>query len=115
MAAILQTAGPVSTYLAINSNWKFLNATAHDFHEAAAELEEIGLGIVICTGTRRKSAKVFLKKNPSEVQDILAWNLDLCDADFYQRRFSARPSKKITWNIRSYLVSKGLVSKKQFM
>ena len=115
MAAILLTAGPVSTSRAVNVNWKFLLITSRQFKEAAIELEKLGFGSVVTLGTRGRAQDVFVKKQPSEVELVVESNLDLCSHDVYNARFNCRPSKVIGWNVRAALVAKGLVSKKQFM
>ncbi len=115
MAAILQTAGPASTYQAINSNWKHLNINSHHFEEAATHLQEMGFGTYVTTRnyfTRGSPPiRVFIKKDPIDVQTALAANLDLCTPEIYQDRFYRRPTKVISRNVRAFLVSKGLVSK----
>ena len=118
MAAILQTAGPVSTHQAIKCNWKHLNVTAQDFKEAATELDHLGFGSFITTagqGGCGVGSKAFVKNEPQHVQEALEANLDLCSPDVYSKRYHCRPSKIINWKIRSYLVSKGLVSQKKFL
>ena len=93
--------------------------SAEGFKEAAVELEQMGFGTFITANVasvRRGSAsKIFLKKNPEDVQEALLANPDLCTPELYETQFRLPASKNIGWHIRSFLVSKGLVSKKMFL
>ena len=110
---ILQTAGPVSTSEALRRNWKFCRCvTVKQFQAAAAELEAARLGYL---KTVHKSRLVFIKKPPAEVMEILRENPSLCSPEVYESRYNMPAPKSIEWNIRSSLVSMGLVAQKQFM
>ena len=116
MAAILQTAGPVSIRRAVASNWKFLKATGKMFKEAAVELEQIGFGSVVTISANKCGlSDVFVKKKPEDVEMALVNNKDLCTPDRYSTRFHSQASRHITLNMRATLVAQGLVLKKQFM
>ena len=116
MAAILQTAGPVSIRQAVASNWKFLKATGKMFKEAAVELEQIGFGSVVTISANKGGVSdVFVKKKPEDVEMALINNEDLCTPDGYSKRFHSAASKVVNWNVRAALVSKGIVLQKQFM
>ena len=120
MAAILQTAGPVSTCQALRWNWKFLSsATVQQFRAASMELEAANLGqLVTLPSKARKEGSgvlVFVKKAPIDAALHLLQFPDLCSVAMYETRYERPSSKSITWNIRSQLVSMGLVSQKQFM
>ena len=115
MMAVLQTAGPASTHVAIRSNWRFLRAaTIKQFLGAATELEKLGFGRVVQL-TGRLTQKIFLKKSPDEVQELLAANPDLCSPDIHRERYQCQATKKIGWQIRAQLISMRLVSEKQFL
>ncbi|XP_072015222.1 uncharacterized protein [Amphiura filiformis] len=111
--AILQTAGPVSTTESLRRNWKFLRAvTVKQFQLAASELESAHLGNVVTVG---RSRLVFIKKPPEEVTHILERNPNLCTLETHEWRYHLPAPKNIEWSIRSSLVERGLVSRKQFM
>lgn len=117
MAAIMQTAGPVSTPATIRQNWKFLNnATANDFVEAAQSLEEMGLGehknVLLSRGL---PSKVFIKRKPEEALEVLSANPDLCDFKTYSKRYARSPTVSVGLSLRSKLVAMKLVAPKQMM
>ena len=114
MTAILQTLGPVSTSVALRSNWKFLkSSTVPQFFAAGQELEKLGLGSLVQLSGG--SLKVFVKNNPSDVQHILEAHPEICQPHLYDERYHRPATKMISWKIRSRLIDMGLVSEKQFM
>ena len=120
MAAITQTAGPVSTPQSINWNWKFQGACAStdEFLAAATALEQAGFGHVASYKANLKGgrdAKVYIKGKPEDVMPLLCANPDLCDPEIYQQRYAQLPPKSIGLQLRTKLVSLKLVSQKQMM
>ena len=117
MAAILHTAGPVSIRQVVASNWKHLQATGLRFKKAAMELEQLGFGSIVEVRMQKKgrSAQVFVKKRPEDLQSEWNDNMDLCTPDVYSTRFHCQASRHITLNMRATLVAQGLVLKKHFM
>ena len=117
MAAILQTAGPVSICQSLRWNWKFLSScTVQQFQAAGTELQTLGFGSLIFLGpAANRGTSVFVKKRPEEVYQQVEANLDLCTWDVYAARYQKPSSKSLSWKIRAQLVEKGLVEQKQFM
>ncbi len=119
MAAILQTPGPVSTCEAVRSNWSrnsLGNTTVQQFERAALELEAVNLGMLVhVMNSTGRTSKVFIKKQPDEVEEALAANPNLCTPTVYYDRYHHPASKKISWALRTKLVELGLVTQKQFM
>ena len=118
MAALLQTAGPVSTHAMLTSNWRFLNLlNSKQFQSAANDLQTMGLGLLVAiqnSGTR--ASHVFVKKPPSQVQGILQQQPQLrTDPDYYASRYAMPASKKVKLNVRAKLVSMGLLAENQLM
>ena len=118
MAAIMQTVGPISTWMTIRQNWKFLRnsstASCTDFEDAADALQDMGLGQVFCISTN-KSYKVFVKKRPEEIWEVLCANPDICDPEMYPKRYHQPPPKCVGVHLRSKLVAMKLVLQKQMM
>ena len=112
MAAVLQTAGPVTIHRVLARNWKFLNMlTAKQYLMAATELEGMGLGCVVAL----KGSQVFIKKPPGEVEHILAMNSDLCDFEYYKFRFWKPVSKYVSQMMQDNLVAMGAVPRHFFV
>ena len=110
MAAILQTAGKIVKHKMLVSNWKFLNMlTAKQFLTAASDLQEIGLGSLASLQTVGRPTIVFIKKVPSEAEEVLDSNPDLCTVRYYATRFSMPNSKYISVTLQDKLVASGLV------
>ena len=122
MTAILQTAGPVSTVTAIRWNWKFLRdscISATEFIEAGHALETMGYGhmrdFTYKGPAKGRPGKVFVKRYPDEISDVLGSNPDLCDPDVYSKRYHHSPPKCVGLSLRSRLVQMKLVTQKQMM
>ncbi len=117
MAAILQTAGPVSICQAIRWNWQFLRTTTvQQFQAAASRLEALGFGsLVSMGGPSHRGMLVFVKAKPEQVVEQVQLNEDLCSWAVYSARYHKTATKCITWKIRSQLINMGLVEEKQFM
>ncbi|XP_072015224.1 uncharacterized protein [Amphiura filiformis] len=112
-AAILQTAGPISTCEAIRCNWRFLRAiTKKQFLAMAVELENSGFGTLASINSRMT---VFVKKPPLEVLPMLADHPDWCLPEVYETRYRLPPMKLISMKIRYQLVNMGLVRQEQMM
>ena len=117
MAAVLQTAGPVSTQPMLTSNWKFLHLlTVKQFNSAAGDLQTLGLGAFVAIQNGTRAAHVFVKKEPSLVREILQEHPELrTDPDYYEQRYCMPASKKIKLNLRAKLVSMKLLTENQLM
>ncbi len=115
MAAILQTAGPVSTTTSVTWRFKFLRMlTKTQFEAAAKDLQSLMLGsLVSSTNQRGAPSLVFVKKHPLYAGPILEQNLDLCEPDFYTQRFILPVSKAIRKVTVDRLVAAGLVAPNQ--
>ena len=117
MAAILKTAGPVSTTDAVRyTKMSLHHITAADFDEAACELQKAHLGsLVTVPSERNKGHNVFIKKLPSEIEPALAAYPDLCSVELYATRFAKAAPKAIKFPLRARLVALKLVSQNHFM
>lgn len=112
MSAILKTAGPVSTLESVKSTSRSLHLLpATTFLEAASQLETANLGRLI----KVTNKKVFIKRLPTEVHEVLGGNPDLCTADVYATRYAKPTAKAIGLTMRAKLVQMKLVSKNCFM
>ena len=110
-AAILQTAGPVSTCEAIRCNWRFLRCiTKKHFLAASAELQSSSYGSLVSINSRMS---VFLKRPPEEILPMLANHPELCLPEVYNARYHLPPMKVISQKIRYQLVNMGLVRPEQ--
>ncbi len=118
MAAILQTKGPVITPAIVKHTWKFLYMmTTKMYVKAAEELQALNLGTLIpVRGTTvGHPSQVFIKKKPEEVMDVLQMNPDLCEVEYYARRYNQPISKStqgISLAVRHKLASMGVVPQK---
>ena len=117
MAAILKTAGPVSTTDAVRyTKMSLHHITAADFDDAACELQKAHLGsLVTVPSERNKGHNVFIKKLPSEIEPALAAHPDLCSVELYATRFAKAAPKAIKFPLRARLVALKLVSQNVFM
>ena len=116
MAAILQTKGPIVTPTVAKFNWKFLHMmSTRQFLKAAADLESLRLGrLVNLSQVAQKPSMVFLKIPPDDIMMELQMdsNADLCSIEIYTKQFHKPVSKSVSLNLRSRLVSTGLVPEK---
>ena len=118
MTAILHTAGPVSTRYAIRQNWRFLRKVPpQEFCLAATDLQSMNLGTLVTLRTVNAIAsKVFIKRAPSDVIDILMARPDLrCLPDLYRERYRKPAAKAITFAVRARLIKMKLVPEKQLI
>ena len=119
MKAILETTGPVANLGAVKAVKRSMNVvTTNQFFEAAEELEKYNFGKLIKVSAETKGAKtvfVFLKKPPSEMEEVLRSNPHWCAFDVYAARYAKPSSKAIGLLLRAKLVSMKLVSKNCFM
>ena len=119
MAAILNVPGPVVTPKAVKSTRRcFLHhLTTNNFIEAAEELEKANFGKMV---TMQNSGghtvlKIFLKKPPSEVEQVLSANPDLSRFEFYSLQYAKGSPKSISFSLRAKLVALKLVTQDHFM
>ena len=118
MKAILETTGPVTTPRAFKSVKRSMaKVTSKMFLEAAAELEKNNFGKLrkILTTPSGQPAVVFIKKPPSEMEEILRSSPTLCTFELYAERYAKVPSKAIGLQLRAKLVAMNLVPKKCFV
>ena len=116
--AILGTTGPVATPKAVKAVKAKLNIlTTKQFMEAAEELERMNLGKLMkfSAESRGKPTVLFIKKPPSDVEEILRMNPQWCSFDVYSARYAKGSSKAIGLQLRAKLVAMKLVSKNCFM
>ena len=113
MMAILTTAGPVSSYKAVQYTRRNLHCLKRDqFVKAASELEQANLGTLI---KLQRGGGVFIKKTPDEIGDSLGPFVDLCSYDIYRKRYQLPTSKSISFSLRAKLVTARLVPEKLFI
>ena len=115
--AILTTAGPVSTYKAVQYTRKSLHCMKGvQFTDAASELQQSNLGLFVKLQSGSGSASnVFIKKPPDEVEEALLPYIDLCNLDKYRERYHMPASKSISFTLRTRLVAAKLVSERLFI
>ncbi len=109
-AAILQSAGPVTTFTTTKYNNRFLhNSNFHvtHFSEAAKALQSLGLGDVAAIG----KCEVFIKKLPIDAAAILNMNIDLCHPQYYEERYNQPLSRLVSLDLRHRLAAAKLVPK----
>ena len=117
MQAILGTTGPVATPIAVKAVRAVHSSTTKQFIEAAEELERVNLGKLMkfSAESRGKPTVVFIKKPPSDVEEILRTNPQWCSFDLYSARYAKGSSKAIGLQLRAKLVAMKLVSKNCFL
>lgn len=116
LRAILMTAGPVSTFKAVQyTRMSLHNVTSEQFVNAAMELQEANLGMMVKLQGKGSPAKVFIKKPPDEVDEALSPYVDLCTVDVYRKRYHLPTSKSISFSLRAKLVAAKLVADKLFV
>ena len=94
MAAILQIAGRIAIHPTVRQNWSFLRMlSAKQFHTAALELEKHNLGKVLILANYKGT--VFVKAEPEAAQEALFAHPDLCDVQYYAKRYHQSSSKSI--------------------
>ena len=94
MAAILQIAGRIAIHPTVRQNWSFLRMlSAKQFHTAALELEKHHLGKVVILANYKGT--VFVKAEPEAAQEALFAHPDLCDVQYYAKRYHQSSSKSI--------------------
>ncbi len=115
-AAILQTAGAVTTSAVVITNNRFLhntNFSVERFLEACDGLQSLGLGTVVAVG--KLSSKAFIKTPPNEASAILNVNLDLCSPEYYEERYKQPLSRTVSLSVRHQLMTAKLVPKQLLM
>ena len=118
MRAVLETTGPVASRGAVRVVKKSMNnVTIKQFMKAAEELEKYNFGKLfkLSMGPRGKPAVVFIKKPPSEIQEVLRRYPGWCSFDVYAARYAKGSSKAVGLQLRAKLVSMKLVSKNCFI
>ena len=114
--AILTTAGPVSTYRAVQYTRKNLHCIfRQQFVKAATELHKSNLGELVKLDGKGCRTNVFIKKPPDEVREALYPYADLCTVETYKKRYQLPASKSISFSLRTKLVAAQLVSEKLFI
>ncbi len=112
--AILMTAGPVSTPVAVKSTRNQLHySTTEQFIQAAKELEKARFGTYyksIYNNKGKNPVRIFLKRPPSDVEQLLVANPEI-----YAMRYAKASPKAIGFQLRAKLVELNLVSQDHFM
>ncbi len=115
MSTILRMKGPVCTLKAMQRN-----APRHLcriikkplFHQAANALQAANLGTFWTVKTWKR--EVFVKREPSLIEEDLEKNKDLCTIEDYTARFYSPTPACIKQDMRTLLVEEGLVKKEYF-
>ena len=117
MAAILKTAGPVSTTNAVRYTKMSLHQIAsYQFIEAATALAKANFGtLVTIPNLKRRGHMAFIKKLPSEIAPALAAYPGLITPEMYATRYEKAAPKAIKLPLRAKLVAMKLVAQNCFM
>lgn len=114
MAAVLLTAGPVTSFGTVVKNRRQMRHLQKDrYLSALRELEALGFGYIttVCVG---KTLQLFIKSHPSEVEGKLREQRDLGTILEYQQRFDLPSPSYIGTRIQDYLVINGHVQRSYF-
>ncbi|XP_072015236.1 uncharacterized protein [Amphiura filiformis] len=116
MTAILLHAGPVSNFTSFQGTGskalrRFVTQDLYD--EAAQQLQEAKMGIYPSVFIGNTERKVFVKKRPNEVLEILARNCELCDPVQYAIRYDLAIQKRMKEKLRQKLVTHGYLTVEQ--
>ena len=113
MKAILQTAGPVSTHQTVKQNWRFLRMlSVKQFLSACNDLQALNMGTLV--SLQQGKRKIFVKRPPDEVQEMLDMNPFLSTLEVYEYRFNRPSPKCISLEVQAALVSMGYVVEAHF-
>ncbi|XP_072015238.1 uncharacterized protein [Amphiura filiformis] len=119
MTAILLTAGPVSNFTSfVHTGTKPLRnfVTQDMYDEAALQLQKAEMGIYTRVDmTQYTQKKIFVKKRPNEVLEILARYRGLCDPVEYAVRYDMAIQKRMREKLRQKLVDLGYLTVEQVL
>ena len=109
MSGILMTPGPVSTFQGVfRGKWSMRHLKRHQYEEAVVELLRLQLGTQVVKTDQ--GSEVFIKKSPSEAEDVLLMHTDLGTLEQYETRYKAKLPYCISRGLKRYLTENGLVS-----
>ena len=117
MSVILLTKGPVCTFTAIQTNGPVAvrRIGKNMYFRAANALVAANLGhLVKIYGSGNRANDVFVKKVPSEIEEPLQSNTDLCSLDEYTTKFYMPSPACIRPRLRDELVSRQFVKEEHF-
>ena len=114
MTAILLTAGPVASPVTVRRNGprSLRSITMLQYESATQALQRSSLGTPHNIKAP-KTTKVFVKRPPDEIEDLLK-NSDLCTPEQYRHRYFMPSPTRITQNMQDILAEIGLVPKEHF-
>ena len=114
MTAILLTAGPVASPVTVRRNGprSLRSITMLQYESATQSLQRRSLGTPHNIKAP-KTTKVFVKRPPDEIEDLLK-NSDLCTPEQYRHRYFMPSPTRITQNMQDILAEIGLVPKEHF-
>lgn len=120
MGAVLLTAGPVASFRMVQKNRRRMRSLKEDdFLAALNQLQTDGFGRMVqfnVGSSKTKVRQVFVKLRPSEIEESLMLNPDLCTpADYHERYSLPSPQMYICRGDQISLVNQGLVPKESFM
>ena len=120
MSAILLMRGPVCTQRALHDGYcpaAIKHIVKQQFVNAANTLVRLNMGSLVHLSKRDKGkwpCDVFIKRQPSEMLDVLQGNKDLCSMGDYNNKFCLSSPVCISAALKDQLISRGLVKKELF-